>query len=583
MKITKNYLRNAVATATAGMLAVCMFPASALAAFAPDTKALSADGYVTGASPRPGAPGLDMLGITNVEADPTGLKCALGEQTWASPKFYIWGSTYYNTNANPYLTNAVINYNAGSTIAAPSAVAGGNTAVRTETQPGGNPDAGICLYGVHDEANALWDLKPDVINGTNADTCIYTGDEYKAAFPAGFENYNPVGVRYNYNSISDIIGSMYRLAAAADTVVAQSNGTKRLRYDESATTIAQNYEEYIHGLQGFILQQLEANKAAKKTVAIVMSYDEASQTYTLMNDQSGSATALRYLEVVQNVATNLGDTYPTATQDQLAKADLIILNTTVSDSNSMLGTFTSSMQAKTYYTVNGNQQIGCTYSVARNSVDNAQDMGRILGCLYPEYITQDDLICYYYDEFYHIRSEVLGELLDNAMDGVVNWDATGSDRTNWTAADTDGYSKASVQAKLDLGTAWIAKNAATVSSTMALETKADGSTYVSISASDYTALSKAVKSTQTIKVTPTTKTLKNNKKRTYTLKVTGNVGALSYSVTSAAKKAGVSVSAKGKVTVKKGTKAGTYKITVKAAATSLAKAATKTVKVKVTK
>lgn len=579
MRITKNFMRNAVTAVAVGAMATAMMPASAFAAFAPDTKALSGDGYVTGASPRPPAPALDMLGISDVECDPLGISAGIGELSWASPKYYIWGSSYYNTNPNPWITNAVINKQAGSVVATPTAVEGGNAAVRTQTKPGGNPDAGLALYGATEQVNALWDLKPDVIMGTNADTCIYTSADYKAAFPAGFENYNPKSVRYNYSDISSIIKSVYSLADAADTVVKESNGTKKLRYSSTATQIAQNYEEYVHGLQGFILQQLEANKAEQKTTAIITEYDAAAGTYKLMNaTNTPNATNARYLEVTKNVSKNLGDTIETAKAEDLAAADLIIVQQNVKNPKEVADSLGAETGKKVYYCTSTN--IGAAYSVARNSTDNAQDMGRILGCLYPEYISQDDLVCYYFDQFYHIKNGVLGEFVDNAMDGVVNWDATDSDRTQWTQSDADGYNAKVVQAKLDLGTAWIAKNAATVDSSMALETKDSGGTYVSISAADYNKLAKAVLVKQTIKVTPAAKKVKAGKKSSFKIKVKAT-GKVSYSVTAKAKKAGVSVSKAGKVTVKKSTAKGTYKVTVKAAATSLLKAATKTVTVKV--
>lgn len=91
------------------------------------------------------------------------------------------------------------------------------------------------------------------------------------------------------------------------------------------------------------------------------------------------------------------------------------------------------------------------------------------------------------------------------------------------------------------------------------------------------------KAVQKLKVTPAKKVFKVAKvkkaAKKYSLKVRGAKGELSYSIAKAAKKAGIFVSAKGKVTVKKGTKKGVYKITVKAAKTRAYKAASKTVKV----
>ena len=86
---------------------------------------------------------------------------------------------------------------------------------------------------------------------------------------------------------------------------------------------------------------------------------------------------------------------------------------------------------------------------------------------------------------------------------------------------------------------------------------------------------------QAIKVTPATKTVKaaavKKSAQSYKLKVTGAKTAVTYKSSSK----NVTVSAQGKVTVKKGAKKGTYKITVRAAASTKYAAASKTVKVKV--
>lgn len=92
------------------------------------------------------------------------------------------------------------------------------------------------------------------------------------------------------------------------------------------------------------------------------------------------------------------------------------------------------------------------------------------------------------------------------------------------------------------------------------------------------------KAAQKITVSPASKAYKASKlrkaKQSFSIKVKGAVGKVSYSVTSVSKKA-LSVSKKGKVTVKKGAKKGSYKVTVSAASTASYAAASKTVTVKV--
>ena len=84
-----------------------------------------------------------------------------------------------------------------------------------------------------------------------------------------------------------------------------------------------------------------------------------------------------------------------------------------------------------------------------------------------------------------------------------------------------------------------------------------------------------------MKVSPASKTFKastlKKSAKSFTIKVTNAKGKVSYK--SSSKK--VTVSSKGKVTVKKGTAKGTYKVTVTSKATALYKANTKTVTIKV--
>ena len=83
------------------------------------------------------------------------------------------------------------------------------------------------------------------------------------------------------------------------------------------------------------------------------------------------------------------------------------------------------------------------------------------------------------------------------------------------------------------------------------------------------------------KITAKNKTVKAGK--SVNLGAKAKDGKLTYKVNTKAKKAGIKVNAKGKVTTKKKTKKGSYKITIKVKATKNYKAASKTVTLKVKK
>ncbi len=446
--IAKAWGSRIVASVCAVTMAATMV---ALPAFGGTQKAYAAadaTGYVTCAAYRAAESAPEILGLSGVSTNSAWQN--VGVLDWNAPYYYIMG-TNLNVNANPYMVNAVENNATGTSDAQPSLV---------YTQRQGGPMANMYAYGVNADSDAAWNMLPDVILGTGQKTAVdYSDAAYAPAAAAanGATDYNPIGIKFDSTNIYTMIDTMYNLASAGDQIVAESNGTKKLRYG-NATDIAKQFEKYVKGLQGYVLK----NASAKKTVALVKNYDAASGTYELVPTgvAEGTATANRYLEAVQNVAVNLGDSQTTATKDDLANVDLIMLGSqsgkeNIASTEDILASFTSDMTAKTYWVNSAHNSAGSCYGVTMNAVENAQNLGRILGCLYPELIDQDNAICYYYDNFYHITTDGLASTIDNAMDGVRNWDATGSDLTSWTESDASDYSEAAFEALLDEGVAYI--------------------------------------------------------------------------------------------------------------------------------
>lgn len=463
----------------AGVMTVGMMPAFVPAiAMADDSTSggtgsstatsMSADGLVTGAASRAAQPTTEILGISGVEE--TGNDWAgLGELSWATPKYEIFGTSEYNTNPNPYFVNAVTNAAAGTTVATPSAVL-------NPSRNNGNargPMGALAAYGTGDETDdAVWDMMPDVIIGTSGGNgnVDYNSDGYAPAAGAANNNssYKAYGVPFDPTTNSTMINTLYTAAKDADQVVSTEN--KQLRYG-SAMTIAQNYEKYVKGTQGYILEQLANTGAQKKTFVVVQSYDPTSGTYTINNGTGadGTASQNRYVEAAELVGTNLATTLgkTTLTSDELAKADTIIIGGqggraatgAVTDADKIVDTMSPDMVKKTYWVTSANNGgAGATYGVVMNSPENAQNIGRILGFMYPEYVDQDDWMAYYYNNFYHIKDGKVADALDNAMDGVRNYDATGttaSEYLQWTAEDGSTYNKDAVQAKIDRGTLYL--------------------------------------------------------------------------------------------------------------------------------
>ena len=445
--------RRAVSVAATIALASSMCPVVAATAFADDSA--SVEGYVTCASYRAAEPTPEILGLSNVATNTAW--SGVGVLDWGAPYYYIFG-TKYNSNPNPYMVNAVN---------------GGTPAMVVDSTRQGGPTASLNNY---ETSKVVWDLLPDTILGNNKgydyNSAEFAGAAGQAKGQTDYKVYGTDGnggVIYDSTNIYTMIDSMYNLATAGEEA-AEATG-KSLRYG-SATAIAQDFELYVRGTQGYVLKQLAQDNGVKKTVALVKNYDATTGTYTLVATgvAEGTAAANRYLEACQAVATNLGDTLAadesgnvTCTAEQLAAVDLVLVGSqagteVLSDTETIVGSLDADTQKKTFYVNSANGSAGSCYGVVMNSVENAQNIGRILTCLYPEYLDQSDWIAYYYQNFYHLNTGSLAEVIANAMDGVRNWNNTGSEALNWEESDVADYSEFNVSSKIAEGALYIEQN-----------------------------------------------------------------------------------------------------------------------------
>ena len=399
---------------------------------------------------------LGLSGVDELQVDPYSTDVMTTYNTGAGLKYLLMGTTMYNVNPNPYFYNTVV-AKSGTGV-----VYNKDHRWASMKKEISNPIRALAPFQSGDATDdAVWLLEPDVIIGntiTKAGALTdYSTSEYAPAVEKYLNQaegtYKPIATEYTLNSMAEIVDKTYGVAECGEQVVSNSNGTKQLRYG-SAEAIATNYEKYVKGTQGYILSQLEANKAQKKTVAVVEQQNEDG-TYTITKTPSKWSTGTRFLEITTLVANNLADSFEgeeaaTVTADQLSKADLIVLTTGASKADM------GSLAKKTYWSTSNNN--GAIYKVDANSVEIGTNYGRILGCLYPEYVDQSDMVAYYYDTFYHVKSDMLSDAVDKGMDGIRNWDiqdGNAGELLNWTADTVKDYSKAAVQAKLDAGIEWI--------------------------------------------------------------------------------------------------------------------------------
>lgn len=438
------------AVIAAGALAASLTIAAPVQAYAGTPS--GAGTYVTAAATRAAGPSVEILGADSVEESGQFVNTT-DWYDWTKPKYYLFASSY-NTNPSNYLYNLANNYT-------PAAIL--NT---SRAGSGAGPNA--ALDGTSDSTDAQVLALADVVVGNGGDTSK--------------------GVTYSFTNNASLVTTMDAIATALDAADA-ADDTKTLRYG-SASAIAQQYEEYIYGTTGYIQEQLNSDDSTleKKTVALVSGVTATTEngvtsyTYTLLKTSTsgaGTASTNRYLEaamgnslgmdIADNYADSLSGTTVTVTADQLANnVDLVMVGGQQGSSSYddiIAALKAGNLLSKTYY-VEDNSTQGAAYGVVMNSVENAQNIGRILGCLYSEVVDQDDFVAYYYDNFYHIESSSLATVMDNALDGVRNWDAdltgisdpTDSDYAEWTTADAASYSESAVQAKITEGYEYYLEN-----------------------------------------------------------------------------------------------------------------------------
>ena len=488
--------------------------------------------------------------------------------TWVCPHFYNWGSDEYQSQPNPYYYNYLYDKTGSS-----KKVVVGDTR-SGDNQGGGGPNsAGLSTYGNSTRDDLVWNMLPDVIIATGTlsksqdedSTDVYNTDKYALAAGAanGKPNYRTIGVYANAQTFTDHIIQWYNVASAADT--AAKNTGKKLRYGE-AKLIANRLEAVMRGSQGYVLKQLAKEKKDKKTVCLIKSVNEDG-TFTLMsNEEQDASTKNTFLQVTAAVANNLYYNVKdgTATVDDLKTCDLVMVGSlTGSEYKDVKASLPQEIQDKAYW--QDTAYLATTYLLNTRSPENFNNFCRIMGCLYPEYISQSDMMAFASEQIYHIKTSKLGEYADKAYDGIRNWNAKGGEATQWSAKDIASYNVGNVEATLVEGMKYLAELGDNVPAPTTFNTLKPTANYSNAWAKNLKKAQTNLK--QSIKVKKTTATFKYKtvKKAAQSF----SMGASAQGTVTTSKVSGdkaISVAKNGKVTVKKGTKKGTYKATVKVAA-----------------
>ena len=406
--------------------------------------------YITAAASRAAGPAPEILGLASVEESGQFVNLS-GLYDWPQPKYYLAASNI-NLTISPFLAN----YALGQTT---------DAAIYNPSRSGGGAGPNAALSSSDETDAAVLALNPDVIigNGGNSDS---------SAIAYSFSDYS--GLANTMDAIADAADKAAKADDCYDDEAGETDYGRELRYSESASSIATSYRQYIFGSMGAVQKALD-NGTAKKSVAVVQNYyyDSTLNTYvfdlmkTTEAGQDGTASKNRYLETTSNtgisgisLATNYADTQEKVTYDELKQnVDLILVGGQTSSSNydaiidGLLNgkTGDSGLLGKTYFVKGNSGSQGAMYGVVMNSVENAQNIGRILGMLYPEIVNQQNWMAYYYQTFYHVNPIYLGYAMKNALTGVrcqAATDVTSVDAATKWEVPAGGYTTGSSQSKV---------------------------------------------------------------------------------------------------------------------------------------
>ena len=298
--------------------------------------------------------------------------------------------------------------------------------------------------------------KPDILLGIGSNNNKTYSDYLKNMLDYIDGSYNPKLVPYTCNDLNDSIDKMYSLSDAMDEVKAETGKTGR--YGDTLP-IAQNYEEYIKGLQLYAMSQIEAGEVEKKTVAIIDPSTLVNGKYQAYNSSmsKGTAASCRAAEYVENTTNNIINTKSIsntgtesapqylASVEDIISADYIFITVqaqiNVTDEDFMqelMGTKYKSTDIPPIYSEDPNG----AFVIRANSVENFVGVGAYLGFMYPEIINPVYTATYVYKNFYHTKdTAALNTLVQTALKNASLPKGHTASMTGYTDSYVDGKIK----------------------------------------------------------------------------------------------------------------------------------------------
>ena len=470
MKRDMKFWQKAVSAATTAVLVAGMVPGLAYAAEyqAPtEAKAQETNTHVTSAVHAAAEMTSQYLGMDNTTYRQSSFNIKSYAQAITNPRLGIFASAL-NRNPDVMMWNYFYNFYAeenGLTLSeyVPASIAGGG--------PMGADSTG---------ASIKW--RPDVLIGISANS---TAGSYAAQIAALPENndddptndYDPYLVPMSASSYQQILLYMDEAATAADKVVAESNGTKTLRYDSAAEQVS-HYEDVVMATQYYILSQIDKGTVSKRSYAYITAIDTETNMITLAcEDPSEWTTSNRIEGALMNTCDNIGLTADVTKEEveergqkstvlKISAANLIKADPDCICLPSATGSGTSTPveQLKTVLTAAGMSEddynnlsifTTCGGFMANNntaSEPNGPEYGlyvpEIVGYIYNDIIDQMDLTAYYFSALYGVADSSLQNAINITLE-------------NMTVADNlqvDPNYKSNLETKWAEGKAWYEAN-----------------------------------------------------------------------------------------------------------------------------
>jgi len=350
-----------------------------------------------------------------------------------------------NANPDPYIWNYFYN-----TYAAANGLPVSEDAV-WDVLSGGPMNADTTIIPEYGTSGSLA-CRPDIIIGINPgkdgvgyETLIADLPENKDADPNN--DYAPLLVAYNPNTTAGSIETLHNVAAAMEKLIAEG---KTVRYGSPAT-LAVEYENYVRGMQFYVLSELEEKNLEKKTVAVISPTDLGDGTFNAYTSAQASGTAAsvrgcEYSELTtKNIVDVLGLTESEGTYkikaEQLLEADVIFIFGTQGGTMST-DDFITMLTDK--YKVNAQKLMQIpiystpptmVFGISMNSIENAIGYGLFQGFQYYDYTGLNPVhsLAYFYEKFYHLTDM---ETVANAL--AVNFE--GASLPAGVTASLSGYS-----------------------------------------------------------------------------------------------------------------------------------------------